>query len=82
MTQGAETTEQNIGGRSYGLDIRVERETDGTLVVYGSVAYAAHDTLLANGSTEELIGRYDVSGALRRWLEQRPSVPLANAHTP
>lgn len=69
-------------GRAYGLDIRVEREADGTLGVYGSVAYAAHDTLLANGSTEESVGRFDVSGGLLRWLEQRPGVPLASAHTP
>lgn len=69
-------------GRAYGLDIRAERGADGTLGVYGSVVYAAHNTLLAIGSTEELVGRFDVSGGLRRWLEQRPGVPLANAHTP
>jgi len=44
------------------------------------VAYAAHDTLLANGSTEEPVGRFDVSGGLLRRLEQRPGVPLASAH--
>lgn len=46
------------------------------------MAYAAHDTLLANGSTEEPVGRFDVSGGLLRWLEQRPGVPLASVHTP
>lgn len=75
-------TEQIFWGRTYGLDFRVEREADGTLGVYGSVAYAAHDTLLANGSTEEPVGRFDMSGGLLHRLEQRLGIPLASVYTP
>lgn len=52
------------------MDIRVEREDDDTLSVYGSEAYADDYTLLAQGPVEEMVRRYDVSGGLRRWLER------------
>ena len=71
----AEHTRSTFRGRAYGLDIRVEREDDGTLSVYGSEAYADDYTLLARGPVEEIIGRFDVSGGLRRWLERQPGSP-------
>ncbi len=64
-------------GRAYGLDIRVEREDDGTLSVYGSEPYADDYTLLARGPVEEMIRRYDVSGGLRRWLERQAGTATA-----
>ena len=67
-----EHTRSIFRGRAYGLDIRVEREDDGTLSVYGSGAYADAYTLLARGPVEEMVRRYDVSGGLRRWLERQP----------
>ena len=64
-----EHTRSIFRGRAYGLDIRVEREDDGTLSVYGSEPYADDYTLLARGPVEEMVGRFDVSGGMRRWLE-------------
>ena len=63
-------TELTFLGRAYGLDIRVEREDDGTLSVYGSEPYTDNYTLLARGPVGEMVRRYDVSGGLRRWLER------------
>ena len=54
------------------MDIRVEREDDGTLSVYGAEAYTEQYELLARGPVEEMVRRYDVSGSLRRWLERQP----------
>lgn len=68
-----ETTEQTrsiFRGRVYDLDIRVEKEDDGTLSVYGSEAYADDYTLLARGPVEEIVGRFGVSGGLQRWLKR------------
>lgn len=67
--EATEHTRSIFRGRAYGLDIRVEKEDDGTLSVYGSEAYADDYTLLARGSVAEIVGRFDVSGGLRRWLE-------------
>lgn len=67
-----DATELTFLGRAYGLDIRVEREVDDTLSVYGSEPYADDYTLLARGSVEEMVGRYDVSGGMQRWLERQP----------
>ena len=73
----SEHTKSVFRGRAYGLDIRVEREDDGTLSVYGAEAYTEHYELLARGPVEEMLGRFDVSGGLRRWLERRVGVPSA-----
>ena len=59
------------------MDIRVEREDDGTLSVYGSEPYADDYTLLARGPVGEMVGRYDVSGGLRRWLERQAGTATA-----
>ena len=67
----SEHTRSIFRGRAYGLDIRVEREDDGTLSVYGSEAYADDYSLLARGPVGEMVRRYDVSGGLRRWLERQ-----------
>ena len=45
----SEHTKSVFRGRAYGLDIRVEREDDGTLSVYGAEAYTEHYELLARG---------------------------------
>ena len=76
-TYSVEATELTFSGRAYGLDIRVEREADETLSVYGPEAYADDYTLLARGPVEEMVGRFDVSGGLRRWLERQAGVAAA-----
>lgn len=68
----AEHTKFIFRGRAYGLDIRVEREDDGTLSVHGAEAYTEHYELLARGPIDEIVRRFDVSGGLRRWLERQP----------
>ena len=75
--EATEHTRSIFRGRAYGLDIRVEKEDDGTLGVYGSEAYAGDYTLLARGPVEEIVGRFDVSGGLRRWLERQPEQAAA-----
>lgn len=73
--EATEHTRSIFRGRVYDLDIRVEKEDDGTLSVYGSEAYADDYTLLARGPVEEIVGRFDVSGGLRRWLKRQPRGP-------
>ena len=73
----SEHTKSVFRGRAYGLDIRVEREDDGTLSVYGAEAYTEHYELLARGPVEEMVRRYDVSGGLRRWLERQAGTATA-----
>lgn len=79
----SEHTRSVFRGRAYGLDIRVEREDDGTLSVYGSEPYADAYALLARGPVAAMVGRFDVSGGLRRWLEQHAgTLPTAEAGVP
>ena len=73
--EASEHTKPIFRGRAYGLDVRVEKEDDGTLSVYGSEAYADDYTLLVRGPVEEMVGRFDVSGGLRRWPERHVGVP-------
>ena len=73
----SEHTKSIFRGRAYGLDIRVEREDDGSLSVYGAEAYTEQYELLARGPVEEMVRRYDVSGGLRRWLERQAGTATA-----
>ena len=66
-----EHTKSIFRSRAYGLDIRVEREDDGSLSVHGAEAYTEHYELLARGPADEIVRRFDVSGGLRRWLERQ-----------
>ena len=79
----SEHTRSIFRGRAYGLDIRVEREADGTLSVYGSEPYADDYALLARGPVEEMVGRFDVSGGCGAGSSGRPErPPLPSAVTP
>lgn len=62
-------TKQIFRGRACSLHIRVERKDDKTLSVYESEVYGAHYTLLARRPVAEIVGHFDVSSGLRRWLE-------------
>ena len=75
-----EATRHTFWGRAYGLDIRVEREDDGTLSVYGAEAYTDHYELLARGPVEEMAGRFDVSGGLPLEPPPQPGVSPGRRH--
>ena len=55
-------------GRAYGMDIRVEREDDGTLSVYEAPAFTDLYTFVRRGPAEEIIAHYDVSGTMRKFF--------------
>lgn len=48
----------------YGMDIRVEREADGTLSIYESPPFMGLSTFVERGPVAEMILRYDVSGSI------------------
>lgn len=56
--------------RAYGMDIRVEKNDDGTLSVYEALPYADLYSFVAQGEQKEILKRYDVSGSIHRWLER------------
>ena len=55
-------------GRAYGMDIRVKRESDGTLSVYEAPAFTELYTFVRRGPAEEIITHYDVSGTMRKFF--------------
>ena len=51
------------------MDIRVEKNQDGTLDVYEAFPCSGMYAFLDRGEREAIIRRFDVSGSIRRWLE-------------
>lgn len=56
-------------GRAYGMDIRVEKNDDGTLSVYEASPFSGMYVFVARGECETVLYRFDVSGSIRRWPE-------------
>ncbi len=63
---GAPKTRYN--GRAYGMDIRVEREDDGTLSVYEAPPYSEAFRFVRRGPAAEIICHYDVSGSMQKFF--------------
>ncbi len=59
-----------FNGRAYGMDIRVEKEDDGTLSVYEAPAFSEAYRLVRRGPADEIIRHYDVSGSMRKFFER------------
>ncbi len=57
-------------GRAYGMDIRVEKEDDGTLSVYEAPPFSEAFRFVKRGPAAEIISHYDVSGSMRRFFER------------
>jgi hypothetical protein len=57
-------------GRAYGMDIRVEKEDDGTLSVYEAPPFSGTYTFIRRGPAAEIISHYDVSGSMRKFYER------------
>lgn len=52
------------------MDIRVEREDDGTLSVYEAPPFSNRFRLVKRGAASDIIKYYDVSGSMRKFFEQ------------
>lgn len=57
-------------GRAYGMDIRVEKEDDGTLSVYEALPFSDAFRFIKRGTAAEIITHYDVSGTMRKFFER------------
>jgi hypothetical protein len=57
-------------GRAYGMDIRVEKEDDGTLSVYEAPPFSDAYRFVKRGPAAEIISHYDVSGSMRKFFER------------
>ena len=66
MSVGAPKTRYN--GRAYGMDIRVEKEDDGTLSVYEAPPFSDVYRFVRRGPADEIIRHYDVSGSMRKFF--------------
>ncbi len=61
-----DTPKTRYNGRAYGMDIRVEKEDDGTLSVYEAPPFSNAFRFVKRGSADEIISHYDVSGGMRK----------------
>ena len=52
------------------MDIRVEREDDGTLSVYEAPPFSDQFELVKRGPADQVIDHYDVSGSMREFFGQ------------
>ena len=50
------------------MDIRVEKEDDGTLSVYEAPPFSGSFRFVKRGSADEIITHYDVSGSMRKFF--------------
>ncbi len=50
------------------MDIRVEREDDGTLSVYEAAPFSNQFKLVKRGPAAQIINHYDVSGSMREFF--------------
>ena len=63
-----DTPKTRYHGRAYGMDIRVEKEDDGTLSVYKAPPFSEAYTLVRRGTADEIINHYDVSGSMQKFF--------------
>jgi hypothetical protein len=52
------------------MDIRVEREDDGTLSVYEALPFSNQFKLVKRGPADQTINHYDVSGSMKEFFKQ------------
>lgn len=57
-----------FNGRAYGMDIRVEKEDDGTLSVYEASPFSGSFKFVKRGPVDEIITHYDVSGSMKKFF--------------
>ncbi len=62
--------EKTFYGRAYGMDIRVDKNPDGTLSGYEAFPFSGKYVFVMRGEREDVLRRFDVSGSIRRWLER------------
>lgn len=70
---GVDATKTTFNGRAYGMDIRVEREDDGTLSVYEASPFSGSFRFVKRGPADEIIKHYDVSGSMKSFFKDRTS---------
>jgi hypothetical protein len=66
MSVDAPKTRYN--GRAYGMDIRVEKEDDGTPSAYEAPPLGDTYRFVRRGPADEIISHYDVSGSMRKFF--------------
>jgi hypothetical protein len=62
--------ETTFYGRAYGMDIRIDKHDDGTLSAYEAFPFSGLYLFAMQGDEATILRRFDVSGALREWLER------------
>ena len=62
--------EKTFYGRAYGLDIRVEKNDDGTLSAYEAQAFSGHYVFVMRDEQAAVLRKFDVSGSIKEWLER------------
>ncbi len=62
------TPKTRYNGRAYGMDIRVEKEDDGTLSVYEAPPFSDVFRFVKRGPAAEIISHYDVSGSMQTFF--------------
>jgi hypothetical protein len=55
--------------RSFGTDFRVEKNQDGTLSIFEAFPLSGFCSFISRDEREAILKRFDVTGAIRRWLE-------------
>jgi len=60
----------SYNGRAYGMEIRVEKEDDGTLSVYEAPPFSDAFRFVKRGPEDEIISHYDASGSMREFFER------------
>ncbi len=52
------------------MDIRIEKNPDGTLSGYEAFPFSGMYVFVMRGDREAILYRFDVTGSIRRWLDQ------------
>ena len=63
--------EKTFYGRAYGLDIRVEKNDDGTLSAYEAPAFSGRYIFAMRDEQATVLRKFDVSGSIKEWLERK-----------
>lgn len=61
--------EKTFYGRAQGMDIRIDKNEDGSLSAYEAFPFSGLYMFVMRADRETILRRFDVSGAVRRWLE-------------
>lgn len=62
--------EKTLYSRAYGMDIRIDKNDDGSLSAYEAFPFSNMYIFALRADRDTIIRRFDVSGSIRRWLAE------------